>query len=141
MSFTDRMEEARLGATVRELSPPAPDAFVLLIELADPLLALHDQRVDLVVPALRLQRGALRIMGNDQSQCVPLHFADDLGRCRLALCPVKLLEQIDKLVIAPPRYGQDEFERPTAGPAQLIECFEVVQAEQAPVGYQHQPLD
>ncbi|SAL07562.1 hypothetical protein AWB78_08633 [Caballeronia calidae] len=141
MGLTDRMEQACLCATVRELSPPAPDAFVLLIELADPSLAQPDQLIDLVVAALRLQCGALRIMSHDQSQCVPLHFADDLGRCRLALCPVKLIEQFGKLLIASPRDCQNEFERPSAGPAQFIECFEVVQAKQAPVGHQHQPLD
>jgi hypothetical protein len=55
---------------------------------------------------------------------------------------VKLVEQFGKLLIAPPRDYQNEFERSTAGPAQLIECFEVVQAsKQAPVDHQHPKVE
>ena len=54
MGLADLMEEARLGATVRELAAPMVDAVILIVKFAHPLRGALDQLPDLLVPSLGL---------------------------------------------------------------------------------------
>jgi len=138
--FADRMVEARLGAAIRELAAPVLHAFVLLGELARPFVCLADQRVDTRVALFGLGGRSHRVVRGHQPQPVPGLLRDHLLRGGGALLFVEGFEQLDELVVAPARHGDDELERFAAGQAHGLECLEIVQAQQAPVGHQHQAL-
>ena len=52
------VKEASLGAAIGELAAAALDALILAVEFACPLVALREQRLDLVVALFGLLGGA-----------------------------------------------------------------------------------
>ena len=138
--FADRMVEARLGAAVRELATPVLHAFVLIGKLARPLIRLPGQRVDTLVALLGLLGCGHRIVCDHQPQVIPGLLRDHFLSGGDALLFVEGGEQIDELVVTPAWYRDDELERLATGQAHGLQGFEIVQAEQPPVGYQHQAL-
>ena len=55
-----------------------------------------------------------------------------------ALALMEGVEQVDELVVAPARHGEDEFERLAAGQSDRLQRLQIVQAEQPAVGHQDQ---
>ena len=52
---------------------------------------------------------------------------------------MEIAKQINEVVIAPARHGDDEFERLAAAEFDRLQRFKVVQTEQSAVGNENQP--
>lgn len=103
------MVEAFLGATVRELTAPVLDAFVLLDEHARPFIHLPGQRIDAFVSLLGLGDRCHRIVRGHQPQRVSSVLGYRFQCGANALLFVEGFEDVDELVVAPIGHGDDEF--------------------------------
>jgi len=73
------VEEARLGAAVRQLAPALALAGVLFVELAGQCLGAHLQRRDAITSALGEIGGLLRVVRHHQAMALPAQLVDHLG--------------------------------------------------------------
>lgn len=85
-------------------------AVVLVIRFACPLVSLGNQRFDPRIPLGGLVCRRHGIMDYHQPQVVPGALTDDFVGRGITGFFLETVERIGKLMIAPPRYGQNEFQ-------------------------------
>ncbi len=121
----DFVEEAGLGAGIRELAPALDFAFVLGVELAGQLIGALLQGMDACKALLGLLGRSHGAVDHHQAMALPLRLFDDL-LVGLGSTLAHGLEKIDKLTVASPRHRQDELQRPISSPMQLGQRLDVV---------------
>lgn len=94
-------------------------AVVLVIQFARPLVFLGKQRVDPRIPLGGLGLRRHGIMGYHQPQVVPGTFTDDFFGRSITGFSLETVEQTGKLMIAPLRHGQNEFQSLPVGPRRI----------------------
>jgi hypothetical protein len=138
MRLGHRVEEAGLDTRVAERAAAMNDVDTLPIQHAGEVLGSGAHGFDAIGPKGDLFLSTHGVVGHDQ----PVTHSAGLGDA-LSLCSGPIMEglqQLDEVLIAPPRHDQRELERQAAVQGDAGNVSHIVHREQSTVGHHHQAL-